>query len=91
MLLLINKYMYNNIQNTKTSHIVFELNCKFYFCKFFEKYKDFYFISKITKKLIIKLQKFLIICLKILYYIKNFRNKLKKCIKVSNYVISNKI
>lgn len=49
------EFIYNNIHNTSTNHMLFELNCNYYPRMFFKKNTDSYFHLKIAKKLIIKL------------------------------------
>ena len=50
------KFAYNNIKNTNTGHILFELNYKYYSCIFYKKDLDLCSKLKTEEKLSFELQ-----------------------------------
>lgn len=52
---LTREYAYKNNKNISINHILFKLNCKYYFYNFYKKIY-FYFNLKSAKKLLVQLQ-----------------------------------
>ena len=68
MLLLMAESVYYNVKNASTGSTLFELNCSYYSCVFFEKNINPHFWSKTAKELSGKLRELMTVCWKNLYY-----------------------
>ena len=62
------EFAYNNAKNFSTGHTLFELNCGYYSCIFFEKDTDPCFKSKSADELSAALQDLMTVCRENLYY-----------------------
>ena len=72
--------------------MLFKLNCGYYSYIFFEENTNFHFWSKTADKLLVKLQKLMIICWKNLYHIQKFLKQIhNKNIKPRSYNLRDKI
>lgn len=67
-LLLMVEFTYNNTKNTSTSHISFELNCRYYLRIFYEKDVDFCSKLKLADQLLQNLQELITVCQENLQY-----------------------
>ena len=86
------EFTYNNAKNTSTSHIIFELNYRYYPCVLFEKNVNTQFKSMLADKLLLELQKLMIIYCKNLLRIQKLQKQVhNKDIKSRSYISSNKV
>ncbi len=74
-LLPIAEFAYNNAKNTKTGHISFKLNCRFYPQVLFEKDVTFYSRSYSADKLADKLRELIETCYQNLPYIQELQKR----------------
>lgn len=56
------EFIYNNSENTSTSHILFKLNCGYHSHVFFEDKYNAYFQSFLAKELAVKLRELINVC-----------------------------
>ena len=86
------KFAYNNIKNTSTGHIPFELNCGYNSQMSYKEKVDPRSKSKSADKLSAELRKLIIICQKNLYHTQGFQKRAyKKGVKPKGYVSGDKI
>ena len=62
------KFAYNNIKNASTNHMLFELNCGYHLCVFFEEDTNLHFWLKSANKLSAELEDLMTVCQKNLYH-----------------------
>lgn len=62
------KFIYNNPNYVNTSHIVSELNCKYYLCVFFENKTNLCSKSCLAKELAKELRDLMLICQQNLFH-----------------------
>ena len=68
MLLPIAEFAYNNTKNANTDNILCKLNYGYHLCVSYNENIDPYFLLKLVKKLLSKLQKLMLICYENLHH-----------------------
>ena len=91
-LLPIAKFVYNNEKHLNTGHTLFELNCGYHPCVFFEKDTNPCSQSKLADKLSAKLQDLITVCQENLYHAQELQKQAHdKGVKPRSYASGNKV
>ena len=86
------EFEYNNAKNANINHTLFEFNCGYYPCVFFEKDTNLYSQSKTAKKLSTKLRKLMTVCQNNLHHAQELHKQAhNKGVKLRNYTLNDKV
>ena len=82
----------NNAKNANTGHTLFELNCGYHLCVFYEEDLDLRSKSKTAEELSSKLRELMTICQQNLYHAQKLQKRVhKKSVKLQSYASGDKI
>ena len=86
------KFAYNNAKNASTGHTLFELNCCYHPCIFFEENTDLCSWSKTADKLLAELQELMTVCRENLHHAHELQKRdHNKGVKPKSYAPGDKI
>ena len=86
------KFAYNNFKNARTGHILFELNCGYHPCIFFEDEYNARFRSSSAKELTMELKELINVYCQNLLHVQDLEKQVyDKGVKPWNYISSKKI
>ena len=92
MLLLMAKFAYKNAKNARIVYMLFDLNCGYHICIFFEKDTNSRFQSKSSDEVSAELQDLKILCQKNLYHSQKLQKQAhNKSVKPKSYAPSDKV
>ena len=91
-LLFMAEFAYNNLKNSNTGHMSFELNCGYHPCVFFEENTNPRSKSKLADELSVELRDLITVCRENLYHAQELQKQAyNKDVKPKSYILDNKV